>query len=121
MKKVLIAMFCLLFAFSSADAGKGPKRPKGGKKGGKIEKVEKVKRERERMERQTPKGKTEREGMRDELRDGGKPKTPGITDNKIFEGRETLSGQKILSEGKGTSKAKGEKKQTGTTSLNRTG
>ena len=122
MKKLFTIAFCLLFAFSSADAGKGPKRPKGGKKGGKIEKVEKVKRERERMERQTPRGKTEREGMRDELRDGGKPKTPGITDNKIFEGREkSLSGQKILSEGKGTSKAKGEKKQTGTTSLNRTG
>ena len=102
MKKVLIAMFCLLFAFSSADAGKGPKRPKGGKKGGKIEKVEKVKRERERMERQTPRGKTEREGMRDELRDGGKPKTPGITDNKIFEGgKNSLSGKEILSEGKG--------------------
>ena len=85
MKKLFTIAFCLLFAFSSADAGKGPKRPKGGKKGGKVEKV---KRERERMERQTPKGKTEREGMRDELRDGGKPKTPGITDNKIFEGGE---------------------------------
>ena len=122
MKKLFTIAFCLLFAFSSADAGKGPKRPKGGKKGGKVEKVEKVKRERERMERQTPRGKTEREGMRDELRDGGKPKTPGITDNKIFEGTEkSLSGREVLSEGKGPSKKLGEKKQPGTTSLNRTG
>ena len=106
MKKLCILAFCLLFAFSSADAAKGIKRAKGGKKGGKVEKVEKVKRERERMERQTPRGKTEREGMRDELRDGGKPKTPGITDNKIFEGgKNSLSGKKILSERKGTSKA----------------
>ena len=123
MKKLCILAFCLLFAFSSADAAKGIKRAKGGKKGGrKVEKVEKAQREQERIERQTPKGKTEREGMRDELRDGGKSKTPGITDNKIFEGGEKdLSSKKILSEGKGTSKAKGEKKQPGTTSLNRTG
>ncbi len=122
MKKVLIAMFCLLFAFSSADAGKGPKRPKGGKKGGKVEKVEKVKRERERMERQTPRGKTEREGMRDELRDGGKPKTPGITDNKIFEGgKKSRFGQKILSEGKDRAEGKDKQKQANGPSLNRTG
>ncbi len=123
MKKLCILAFCLLFAFSSADAAKGIKRAKGGKKGGrKVEKVEKAQREQERIERQTPRGKTEREGMRDELRYGGKPKTPGITDNKIFEGGEkSLSGQKILSEGKGRAEAKGEKKQPGTTSLNRTG
>ena len=122
MKKLFTIAFCLLFAFSSADAGKGPKRPKGGKKGGKIEKVEKVKRERERMERQTPRGKTEREGMRDELRDGGKPKTPGITDNKIFEGgKKSPSGQKILSEGKGHSEGKDKQKQANGPSLNRTG